>query len=68
MRSFSDFQNSFNFDKLNYDLNSLAVEELKKENELFTQDQYAFLTKTIAVMSLALLRQYHEWLNETHPT
>lgn len=65
MKSFSDFQKNVDFDKLAYDVAKTASDTLKQPSELFTQEQYAFLTETVAVMSLSLLRQYHEWLNET---
>lgn len=66
MKQFSDFQKSLNFDKLNYDMSKIADESLLQPSDLFTQEQYDFLTKTTAVMLLGLLRQYHEWLNEKH--
>lgn len=65
MKSFSDFQKNVDFDKLAYDMAKTASDTLKQPSELFTQEQYAFLAETVAVMSLSLLRQYHEWLNET---
>ena len=64
MKQFSDFQKSINFDKLNYDMSKMANKSLLQSSDLFTQEQYDFLTKTTAVMILGLLRQYHEWLNE----
>lgn len=64
MKQFSDFQKSINFDKLDYDMSKLAGKSLLQSSDLFTQEQYDFLTKTTAVMLLGLLRQYHEWLNE----
>lgn len=64
MKQFSDFQKSKNFDKLDYDMSKLADKSLLQSSDLFTQEQYDFLTKTTAVMLLGLLRQYHEWLNE----
>ncbi len=66
MKQFSDFQKSINFDKLDYDMSKLADKSLLQSSDLFTQEQYDFLTKTTAVMLLGLLRQYHEWLNEKH--
>ena len=62
MKQFSDFQKSIN--KLDYDMSKLADKSLLQSSDLFTQEQYNFLTKTTAVMLLGLLRQYHEWLNE----
>lgn len=64
MKQFSDFQKSINFDKLDYDMSKLADKSLLQSSDLFTQEQYDFLTKTTAVMLLGLLRQYHEWLNK----
>jgi hypothetical protein len=64
VKQFSDFQKSINFDKLDYDMSKLADKSLLQSSDLFTQEQYDFLTKTTAVMLLGLLRQYHEWLNE----
>jgi hypothetical protein len=64
VKQFSDFQKSINFDKLNYDMSKMADKSLLQSSDLFTQEQYDFLTKTTAVMLLGLLRQYHEWLNE----
>lgn len=64
MKQFSDFQKSINFDKLDYDMSKLADKSLLQSSDLFTEEQYDFLTKTTAVMLLGLLRQYHEWLNE----
>lgn len=64
MKQFSDFQKSINFNKLDYDMSKLADKPLLQSSDLFTQEQYDFLTKTTAVMLLGLLRQYHEWLNE----
>lgn len=66
MKQFSDFQKSINYDKLDYDMSKLADKSLLQSSDLFTQEQYVFLTKTTAVMLLGLLRQYHEWLNEKH--
>ena len=65
LKAFSDFQENLNFDKLAYDMAKAASDALKQPSDLFTRDQYAFLAETVAVMSLSLLRQYHEWLNET---
>lgn len=65
MKTFSDFKKSIDFNKLAYDMKMLSSEKLIRSSNLFTQEQYAFLTETTAVMSLALLQQYHEWLNET---
>lgn len=64
MKQFSDFQKSINFNKLDYDMSKLADKSLLQSSDLFTQEQYDFLTKTTAVMLLGLLRQDHEWLNE----
>lgn len=64
MKQFSDFQKSINFDKLDYDMSKMADKSLLQSSDLFTQEQYDFLTKTTSVMLLGLLRQYHEWLNE----
>ena len=64
MRSFSEFERDINFQKLFYDMERIAPSDLKESSSLFTQEQYSFLTKTMAVMNLALLRQYHEWLSE----
>lgn len=64
MKQFSDFQKSINFNKLDYDMSKMADKSLLQSSDLFTQEQYDFLTKTTAVMLLGLLRQYHEWLNE----
>lgn len=66
MKSFSEFQKTVNFSKLKYDISQIAPESLLQSSNLFTQEQYDFLTKTNAVMLLALLRQYHEWLRETN--
>lgn len=66
MKQFSDFQKSINYDKLDYDMSKLADKSLLQSSDLFTQEQYDFLTKTTAVMLLGLLHQYHEWLNEKH--
>jgi hypothetical protein len=66
VKQFSDFQKSINYDKLDYDMSKLADKSLLQSSDLFTQEQYDFLTKTTAVMLLGLLRQYHEWLNEKH--
>lgn len=66
MESFSHFEQNINWNKFVYDLERIAPEDLKRSSSLFTQEQYDFLTKTMAVMSLSLLRQYHEWLSETH--
>ena len=65
VKTFSDFKKSIDFNKLAYDMKMLSLEKLIQSSNLFTQEQYAFLTETTAVMSLALLQQYHEWLNET---
>lgn len=62
---FSDFLESFNPEKLSYDLELHASSVLKDETNLFTQEQYEFLTATFATMSLTLLRQYHQWLSES---
>jgi hypothetical protein len=64
VKQFSDFQKSINFNKLDYDMSKMADKSLLQSSDLFTQEQYDFLTKTTAVMLLGLLRQYHEWLNE----
>lgn len=61
---FADFVQSFDFEKLNYDLDAMSEKELKKPTDLFTTEQYRFLTSTVAAMSLALLQQYHQWLAE----
>lgn len=65
MKSFSDFEKNLDFEKLAYDMSRIAPDELNQSSGLFSQEQYEFLTKTTAVMVISLLRQYHEWLNET---
>lgn len=65
MPPFSDFIKSVDLDKLSYDLELHASSVLKDETNLFTQEQYEFLTATFATMSLTLLRQYHQWLSES---
>lgn len=65
MPPFSDFIKSVDLDKLSYDLDIHASPMLKDKTDLFTQEQYEFLTATLAAMSLALLRQYHQWLSES---
>lgn len=64
MKQFSDFQKNINFDKLKYDMSKIADKSLLQSSDLFTQEQYEFLTNTTVVMLLGLLRQYHEWLSE----
>lgn len=61
---FSDFKNGFDHEKFAYDLKSSAGPMLFDSSDLFTQEQYTFLTQTVAAMSLTLLQQYHEWLNQ----
>lgn len=61
---FLEFVNSVDLSKLSYDLESIASIDLKKSSNLFTQEQYQFLTETMAAMSLSLLQQYHQWLAE----
>ena len=62
--SFKDFINSVDMDKFSYDLAASASPDLKNASKLFSQEQYEFVTKTFATMSLALLQQYHTWLSE----
>ena len=64
MKQFSDFQKNINFDKLKYDMSKIVDKSLLQSSDLFTQEQYEFLTNTTVVMLLGLLRQYHEWLSE----
>lgn len=61
---FSEFVKCFDFDKLRYDLTSTAPQILKESNDLFTEEQYKFLTSTAATMMMALLQQYHQWFSE----
>lgn len=61
---FSDFVRSVDFNKLSYDLESIAPAELKESSSLFTEAQYSFISNTVAAMSLSLLQQYHQWLAE----
>lgn len=63
--SFDEFVKQVNFSALSYDLARFAGDDLKHSSDLFTQDQYNFLTQSYAAMSLALLQSYHEWLFET---
>lgn len=65
--AFSDFLRSVNMDEFNYDISRFASAELKQSSDLFTQEQYSFLTQTIATMQFALLAQYHQWLSERLP-
>ena len=61
---FDNFVKNFSFEKLSYDLNFSASKILKESSSLFTEEQYQVIASTIATMSLALLRQYHQWLSE----
>lgn len=61
---FDEFVKQINFSSLSYDLTRFAGDDLKHSSDLFTQDQYDFLTQSYAAMSLALLQGYHEWLSE----
>lgn len=65
--AFSEFTRSIDFQKLAYDLESFATPDLKKSSDLFSQEQYAFLTNSFTTMSLALLQQYHQWLSVQLP-
>lgn len=62
--SFNDFVQSVNMSEVSYDINKFASEDLKHSSDLFTQEQYTFLTNTMVTMQLALLAQYHQWLSE----
>lgn len=62
--SFDEFKKNIDFEKFSYDLTAMATQELKKPSDLFSADQYRFLTSTVATMSLALIQQYHQWLSE----
>ena len=62
--AFANFIQSIDFEKFSYDLAEMASKELKEPSNLFTADQYRFLTNTVATMSLALLQQYHQWIAE----
>lgn len=64
---FSEFVQSVDMSKLNYDINRFATEDLRHSSCLFTEEQYAFLTSTAVTMQLALLAQYHQWLSEQLP-
>ncbi len=61
---FEEFVEQFNFSSFSYDLARISGDDLKHSSDLFTQDQYDFLTQSYAAMSLALLQGYHEWLSE----
>lgn len=62
--SFSEFVASIDLEKVEYDISRFAPNELNKKTDLFTEEQYAFIAKTISTMQLTLLAQYHQWLNE----
>lgn len=61
---FSEFTKSLDFEKLDYDLNSFASSNLKKPSDLFSEEQYSFLTQTMSAMLLSMLQQYHQWLTQ----
>lgn len=65
--SFNDFLATLDQDKFSYDITALAPDVLKEASALFTNEQYAFISKSIVTTCLALLRQYHEWLNKERP-
>lgn len=62
--SFGEFRNQINMDKFSYDLDRMASDALHHSTDLFTEEQYLFMTKSIMAVQFALLQQYHEWLSE----
>lgn len=62
--AFQCFLDEFNCTKFDYDLARLASPDLKKPSDLFTEEQYSFIIKTILSLLRAFLAQYHEWLEE----
>lgn len=61
---FSEFIKSVNMSEISYDMNRFATDDLRQSSDLFTQEQYTFLTNTMVTMQVALLAQYHQWLSE----
>lgn len=64
---FVEFAKSFDFEKFGYDIENLAPQELKQSSPLFTQEQYAFMCRTMVTISLVIFQQYHQWLSEQLP-
>lgn len=62
---FEDFKKQINFDTLAYDVQRFSCGAFNSPSDLFTQEQFSFLTLACASMSSALLQSYHEWLAET---
>lgn len=64
---FSEFAQSIDFEKFGYDIERLAPKDLLQSSNLFTQEQYDFMCKTMVTMNLAIFQQYHQWLTEQLP-
>lgn len=62
--SFEEFSSQINMDKFSYDLERMAPDALRHSSDLFTEEQYCFMTQSIMAVQFALLQQYHEWLSE----
>ena len=63
---FSEFLDSIDLDKMDYDLKRYESSELK-EGVPFTPKQATALAQVNIAISKALLAQYHSWLSEQLP-
>lgn len=62
--SFADFLSSLNLNSINYDIDKFSTTDLKSPTNAFTVEQYKMLCSTDITIALALLQQYHEWLEK----
>ena len=62
--SFSDFLLSFDGNKWDFDVDHICPNALREENNLFTSEQYAVISKMISLIFVSFLQQYHQWLLE----
>ncbi len=62
MKSFNDFLSSFDKDATLYDImNNLG--DVSESQRTISKEEWQFIGKLVINSQVALLRQYHNWLN-----
>lgn len=62
--AFSDFLESLDPDKLDYDLGLYMPEALKQGPTALNNEEYALVIRTCITTTKLYLSAYHQWLNE----
>lgn len=62
--SFSEFLDSIDPDKADYDMRHYGSYTIDDRSGAFTQKQYELIVRTSLALARGMLAEYHQWLNE----